>query len=101
MSERYDLSHLLRRAEPRPVMVPYWYEDHGTLVGVLAHAVDTGELTTAQEVVDVVEKPWHYPELHTAWLQRDGLDVRCHPECYDDDGHSDGCQHDAAEAGIE
>lgn len=43
-----------------------WHTDHATLVSVATLAIDTGELSTASDVLAFFEKPWHFPELwHT------------------------------------
>jgi hypothetical protein len=51
-----------------PVMAE-WHNDHPTVLSVAQHAVDQGELHSAQEVIDFFEKPWHYPELLLLWRE--------------------------------
>lgn len=48
-----------------------WYSDSDTVLAVAYYAVDQGELTTANDVLAFFEKPWHYPELHDAWVSRE------------------------------
>lgn len=40
----------------------------GALVGLAQMLVDTNWLTTAEDVVYFIDKPWKYDELYTMWI---------------------------------
>lgn len=44
-----------------------WALDPDVVLSVATWAVDMGEMTTAREVLDFFEKPWHWPEHHAGW----------------------------------
>jgi hypothetical protein len=53
-----------------------WWNDPDTVWSVAAHGVETYALPDAEAVLHYFEKPWHYPELHTAWsTDSSALDV--------------------------
>lgn len=46
-----------------------WTLDPDVVLSVATWAADVGEMTTAREVVDFFEKPWHWPEYFAGWQE--------------------------------
>lgn len=44
-----------------------WYSSHTTLIEVARYGLEIGAWSTAEETIDFFEKPWNWPEVHTAW----------------------------------
>ena len=44
-----------------------WWNNSDTLFSVASHAVDSGELASAEDVLAFFEKPYNYPELLQLW----------------------------------
>lgn len=53
-----------------PVPSPEWWRDRVSLVELLDFLIEDGEISTAEQARDVVEKPWHWQPEYRALLAR-------------------------------
>ena len=48
------------RVKPMPLVPEDWFRDRTAIVELLVDLIDRGEITTADEAREIVEKPWRW-----------------------------------------